>query len=90
MTEVALLGAPWGFRPEDITMAVHLWDGDQNRLIPRTHAQYLARALPQSQLTVCPGEGHLLIVDHMDEILRAALGGAGEQQQPGIIRPLAA
>ncbi len=34
------------------------------------HAQYLARAIPNAHLTICPGEGHLLIVDHMAEIIQ--------------------
>ena len=49
---------------------MQIWDGDRNSLIPPQHAAYLARAIPQAHLTICPGEGHLLIVDHMEEILR--------------------
>jgi hypothetical protein len=76
VTEVAPVGEPWGFRLEDIAMAVHLWDGDQISLIPPTHARYLVEALPSSYRSICPGEGHLLLVDRMDELLRASGGGA--------------
>jgi hypothetical protein len=34
---------------------------------------YLAEQLPNAELQVLPGEGHLWILDHMPEVLRALL-----------------
>lgn len=34
------------------------------------HNVSLRSAIPNAHLTICPGEGHLLIVDHMAEIIQ--------------------
>lgn len=68
--EIALESRGWGFQLADIAIPIHLWDGDQNTLIPPSHAEYLARIIPMARLHICHGEGHLLIIDHMEEILR--------------------
>ena len=60
----------WRFRLAEIIIPIQLRDGEQNALVPPAHAQYLARAIPNAHLTICPGEGHLLIVDHMAEIIQ--------------------
>lgn len=72
--EVALATRPWGLRLEEIALAVRLWDGDQNRLIPPYHAQYLAYALPNAQLRILSGGAYTVIVDHMEEIVREIVG----------------
>jgi pimeloyl-ACP methyl ester carboxylesterase len=68
--EFALFTRDWGFRLEDITVPVHLWHGDADRDVPFEHALRQAGAIPGAVLHECPGEGHLLAVDHMEEILR--------------------
>jgi pimeloyl-ACP methyl ester carboxylesterase len=55
-----VIAAPWGFRPQDITIEVHLWQGDQDDRVPPHHAQYLANAIPSSRLTMLRGEGHMI------------------------------
>lgn len=69
-----LFSKPWGFRLEDIKIPVHLWQGDLDRNVPAAHAELQARRIPKAVLHACPGEGHLLFVDHLDAILRAAAG----------------
>lgn len=68
--EFALFTGDWGFRLEDITTPVHLWHGDQDRNVPISHARLQTARIPGAQLHECPGEGHMLIVDHLAEILR--------------------
>ena len=68
--EYALFTRDWGFRLEDITVPVHLWHGDADRDVPFEHARRQAEAIPGAVLHECPGEGHLLVVDHLEEILR--------------------
>ena len=69
--DVVIATRPWGVRLEEIALAVRLWDGDQNRLVPPSHAQYLAYAL----LRILAGGAYTVIVDHMEEILQAIVGG---------------
>lgn len=72
--DVVIATRPWGVRFEEIALAVRLWDGDQNRLVPPSHAQYLAYALPNAQLRILSGGAYTVIVDHMEEIVREIVG----------------
>lgn len=64
-----LFATDWGFRLEDITVPVHIWQGDLDRNVPPAHGRRQADRIPGAVLHECPGEGHLLYVDHMSEIL---------------------
>jgi pimeloyl-ACP methyl ester carboxylesterase len=72
---VLLMGRPWGFRPEDVTVPVHLWYGADDRIVPPAMGQQLAGWLPRAELTVFKAEGHLALFGHWQEIL-GALGRA--------------
>jgi pimeloyl-ACP methyl ester carboxylesterase len=68
----------WGFRLEDITVPVHIWQGDIDRNVPLAHGRRQADAIPGAVLHEIPGEGHLLFVDHMPDILATmAVGRTG-------------
>jgi pimeloyl-ACP methyl ester carboxylesterase len=69
--DIVLLGRPWGFRPEDINPPVLLWQGEEDVLVPPPMGRDLAARIPHCDATFLPGEGHLLIVDHLAEIVRA-------------------
>jgi pimeloyl-ACP methyl ester carboxylesterase len=71
--ENVLYARSWGFRPEDVTTEIQLWHGRRDRIVPLHHAEHLARAFPNSSLTVLPGAGHLLVVAHAERILRALI-----------------
>jgi pimeloyl-ACP methyl ester carboxylesterase len=73
-----LFARNWGFRLEDIRPPVHLWYGDADALVPVTTGRYLAECIPHAQLTVCPGEGHMLIIPRWAEILTALALQAGQ------------
>ena len=47
-----------------------LWYGDADALVPLQMGDYLSATIPQSYLTTCHGQGHLLIVQRWEEILR--------------------
>jgi pimeloyl-ACP methyl ester carboxylesterase len=68
--DFALFSRDWGFRLEDISVPVHVWQGDADRNVPAAHARLLARSIPNAQLHECPGEGHMLIFDRLEDILR--------------------
>lgn len=68
--DFALFAHQWGFRLEDITVPVHIWQGDLDRNVPLAHALLQAQLIPGAELHQCPGEGHMLFVDHLGEVLR--------------------
>ncbi len=68
--DTALMVSPWQFRPQEITVAVHLWHGETDRDTPIAMGRSLAAAIPKSQANFYPEEGHLsLFVNHMQDIL---------------------
>jgi len=69
-----IIASPWGFRPEQIQAAVHLWHGDQDDRVPPRHAEQLAAAIPRSHLTMLAGEGHMIAFSHIQQILLALTG----------------
>ncbi len=48
--------------------------GDRDRLTPPPCAESIAAALPTTELTVCPGAGHMLMMERPDAV-NAALSG---------------
>jgi pimeloyl-ACP methyl ester carboxylesterase len=52
---------PWGFSLAEIRPPVHLWHGDADDLVPLHHSEHLARSVPDGELTVLRGHGHLPI-----------------------------
>jgi pimeloyl-ACP methyl ester carboxylesterase len=49
---------------------VHVWHGDADRNVPYAQGRRQAELIPGATLHTCPGEAHLLVVDHVEEILR--------------------
>ncbi len=72
--DVRVLARPWGFALEDIRVPVQLWHGDEDTVIPLHHGRYLASVIPGATLRICPGEAHMLMWNHLAEILMAAAG----------------
>jgi len=70
--DLRILTSPWGFLPEKIRVPVHLWHGDVDSVIPLPHARYLATVIPGATLKICPGEAHMLLWNHLPEILTIA------------------
>jgi pimeloyl-ACP methyl ester carboxylesterase len=70
-----IIASPWGFRPEDIHVPVHLYHGGLDDRVPLHHARDLARRVPHCNLTESPDEGHMLIFLHAEEILITATAG---------------
>ncbi|QOC90906.1 alpha/beta fold hydrolase [Micromonospora craniellae] len=52
--------------------------GDRDRLTPPPCAESIAAALPATELTVCPGAGHMLMMERPEEVT-AALSGVLRQ-----------
>jgi pimeloyl-ACP methyl ester carboxylesterase len=59
----------WGFQPGAITIPVSIWFGDNDLMVPPTHAQWLLRTITTSSGHHYPGEGHIsIIANHVDEL----------------------
>jgi len=69
--DVVLLGRPWGFSLREIEAEVYLWQGEADTLVPPAMGRYQAEQIPRCHLTVLPGEGHLLIIDRMPDLIDA-------------------
>ena len=72
--DVIALAQPWGFALGEVTTPVELWHGGLDTVIPITHAWHLASALSRATLTICPGDGHMLMWNRIRQILRSARG----------------
>lgn len=72
--DFALFATDWGFRLEDIDVPVDLWQGDEDRNVPVSHGRLQAARISGSRLHECSGQGHLLVVDRLEEILRTVSG----------------
>jgi pimeloyl-ACP methyl ester carboxylesterase len=64
-----LFSRDWGFQLADITVPVHLWQGDADRNVPVAHARLMSAAIPGAVLHEEPGEGHMMGLDRTGEIL---------------------
>jgi pimeloyl-ACP methyl ester carboxylesterase len=66
--------APWGFGLDAISRPVTIWQGDQDRMVPFSHGQWLASHVSGARAELRPGEGHLsLVLDRFDEIVDGVL-----------------
>ncbi|HEX8007629.1 MAG TPA: alpha/beta fold hydrolase [Trebonia sp.] len=67
--------ADWGFPLDALGAPVAIWQGDQDRMVPYAHGQWLAAHLPGAGVHLMPGEGHLtLTVTAIGRILDDLLG----------------
>ena len=67
--EARLLTRPWGFRLEDIKIPVQIWHGTADNVASIAMAESMAGAIPNCTAIYCPGEAHLLLFPHWEEIL---------------------
>jgi pimeloyl-ACP methyl ester carboxylesterase len=74
--DFALFVRDWGFRLQDVSVPTHVWHGDVDKNVPYSHGVFMAQRIPGAEFHACPGEGHLLVVDHLEEILRTVSGGS--------------
>jgi pimeloyl-ACP methyl ester carboxylesterase len=60
----------WGFDLGAIDVPVTVWQGDDDRMVPFAHGQWVAAHVPGARAELRRGEGHIsLLVDRFDEIL---------------------
>jgi pimeloyl-ACP methyl ester carboxylesterase len=69
--DMAIFARPWGFDLSRIEVPVDFWQGDADRNVPPSHARRQSELVKDSVLHEIPGAGHFLVVDRLEEILRA-------------------
>lgn len=62
--------APWGFDPAAIAAPVRVLHGADDRMIPVSHARWLAARIPGAVLDVVPDAGHIGSLDGAPAALR--------------------
>jgi pimeloyl-ACP methyl ester carboxylesterase len=70
--------AGWGFSLDALAGPVAIWQGDQDRMVPYAHGQWLAAHIRGARVHLEPGAGHVtMIVTAIDRILDDLLDLAG-------------
>jgi pimeloyl-ACP methyl ester carboxylesterase len=54
--------SPWGFDVAEMTGDVRIWQGEQDRFVPPSHARWLAAHIPGARLELRPEHGHLSLI----------------------------
>jgi len=60
---------PWGFDLTSITAPVTVWQGDEDRMVPLAHGQWLAAHVPGARWRQHQGEGHISVWGWIDDIV---------------------
>ncbi|MFC5187965.1 alpha/beta fold hydrolase [Actinomadura harenae] len=55
--------APWGCDPADITAPLLVLHGGQDRIVPSSHGQWLARHCRTARLWLSAGDGHISVLN---------------------------
>ena len=66
-----IINNPWGFRLEDITVRIDIWQGEVDKNVPLCQGKYQDERIANSRLTVLPGQAHLYLLTHWREVLSA-------------------
>jgi pimeloyl-ACP methyl ester carboxylesterase len=71
--DVRLITRPWGFPLEEIHVPVHVWHGTDDDATSVRMARHMAGRIPNCKITICEGEGHMLLIPHWEEILTTVI-----------------
>jgi len=54
---------PWGFDVTQVAAPTLVVHGGRDRMVPSSHAEYLARRIPSAELWLRPDDGHITVMD---------------------------
>jgi len=60
---------PWGFDPQEVQAETLLLYGSRDPVADPQHGRWLESRLPDAQLEIVPGAGHLVIVTGWSRVL---------------------
>jgi hypothetical protein len=63
----------WGFSVRDVKQHVTWWQGDEDNIVPLSHAQHIVPLFPDAELRVQKGGGHLSGLGLGAEVFNAVL-----------------
>ena len=66
-----IISRPWGFRLEDINVRIDIWQGEVDNNVPLDQGRFQHEKIPNSRLTVLPGQAHLYLLAQWREVLAA-------------------
>lgn len=69
LLDARLFARHWGFGLADVRVPILLRYGDADIIVPLAHGEHLAGRLPEAELRVYPGEGHVGALGASEEIL---------------------
>jgi pimeloyl-ACP methyl ester carboxylesterase len=76
LRDYRLVGEYWGFELGQVTFSIDLWQGEEDRLLPITHARRLANSLPNAHLRCLPRCGHFLMSLYLGPIIQEVVNRA--------------
>jgi pimeloyl-ACP methyl ester carboxylesterase len=65
--------APWGFDVGSISVPTAVWAGGQDIMVPLAHGRWLAEHIPGAVPHLIDAEGHLTLIDRLEEVLTELL-----------------
>lgn len=68
---------PWGFDPAQVLAPTLILHGHQDRMVPSSHGEWLARHLPSAELRLTPDAGHVSVLSSAPAALEWLRGRAG-------------
>jgi pimeloyl-ACP methyl ester carboxylesterase len=77
--DIMLEARPWGFSLQEISMPIHIWHGEQDRIVPVEQGRIQAKTIPNAHARFFPNEGHTLGVNHTEELLDTLVANYKEQ-----------
>jgi pimeloyl-ACP methyl ester carboxylesterase len=67
--DLRLEARPWGFALQEISMPVHVWHGEQDKLVPVEQGRIQAKTIPNAIARFFPNEGHTLGVNQAEDLI---------------------
>jgi pimeloyl-ACP methyl ester carboxylesterase len=72
--DYTLEARPWAVPLGQIRVPIHIWHGQDDRLVSPQQSQIRAAAFPGATTHFVPGQGHLLLAgDHAQDALQSAI-----------------
>lgn len=69
VSDIGLFSRPWGIDFLDVVAPAKIWIGTADKNVPHEAVENLGRALKTAQIERLPGQGHLWIATHSDQVL---------------------